>query len=390
MAATNFKSAYNRFLQADPARLHFAAHSHHYWPDCTREAQLQYWDDAARLVDQKWDHIFTSVVPRAQMHIARTLNLSEPAQITFAPNTHELVTRLLSCFEPGKPLKILTTDGEFHSFRRQIQRYEELAGVEVERVPVEPLADFSQRFIAEATSKHYDLVFASQVFFNSGFVFDGVADLARALLNSDTMIVIDGYHGFCAVPTDLRAVEDRVFYLAGGYKYAQAGEGACFLHAPRNSAQRPLNTGWFASFSTLEKGAPTVGYDQGMRFWGSTFDPSGLYRFNAVLDWWERENISIAQIHQHVDNLERYFMAEVAKAGLNAIGVSNLIKLDSAKAHGHFLTYRTASAKQIHDTLRRKNVIVDYRGDRLRFGFGLYHDASDVNALIERLKEAKI
>ena len=47
-----------RFLAANPGRLHFAAHSHHPWPDVTRQAVLDGWDDAARLMDRKWDRIF--------------------------------------------------------------------------------------------------------------------------------------------------------------------------------------------------------------------------------------------------------------------------------------------------------------------------------------------
>ena len=69
--SVSYKAHYSRFLGAHPGRLHFAAHSHHPWPDVTREAMLAYWDDAARLADRKWDHVFGTVVPRAQAHIAR-------------------------------------------------------------------------------------------------------------------------------------------------------------------------------------------------------------------------------------------------------------------------------------------------------------------------------
>ena len=47
-----------------------------------------------------------------------------------------------------------------------------------------------------------------------------------------TFVVIDGYHGFMAMPTMLESIQDRAFYVAGGYKYAMSGEGVCFLHSP--------------------------------------------------------------------------------------------------------------------------------------------------------------
>src|SRR6185295_14885913 len=109
-----------------------------------------------------------------------------------------------------------------------------------------------------------------------------------------SVVVIDGYHGFMAVPTDLSAVAGRAFYLAGGYKYAMAGEGVCFLHCPQGYGPRPRDTGWYAGFSALEKGAGGVPYaNDGIRFLGATFDASGLYRFNAVQDWLHAEGWTV-------------------------------------------------------------------------------------------------
>ena len=48
-------SHFARFFAADPARLHFAAHSHHPWPDATEAAHARYWDDAATRADRKWE-----------------------------------------------------------------------------------------------------------------------------------------------------------------------------------------------------------------------------------------------------------------------------------------------------------------------------------------------
>jgi selenocysteine lyase/cysteine desulfurase len=52
---------------------------------------------------------------------------------------------------------------------------------------------------------------------------------------------------------------------------------------------------------------------------------------------------------------------------------------------GSFLTFQTNEAAEIHDRLHQHQVITDYRGDRLRIGFGIYHDAEDVDRLIAAL-----
>ena len=73
----------------------------------------------------------------------------------------------------------------------------------------------------------------------------------RPRLSAHALVVIDGYHAFAALPVDLSAIAERAFYLAGGYKYAMAGEGACFLAVPPGTTLRPLSTGWFADFEGL-------------------------------------------------------------------------------------------------------------------------------------------
>ena len=81
-------SHFSRALGAQPGRLHFAAHSHHPWPDATRAAQEQYWLDAVHRLDGKWEHVLGGVVPRAQGHVARLIGLPDARQVAFAPNTH--------------------------------------------------------------------------------------------------------------------------------------------------------------------------------------------------------------------------------------------------------------------------------------------------------------
>ena len=96
----SYKSLFSRAIAASPGRLHFAAHSHHLWPDASYDGHMEAWNDAAALADRKWEKIFGDVVPRAQRHIAAELNLPDPNAIGFAPNTHELLVRLFSKQRP--------------------------------------------------------------------------------------------------------------------------------------------------------------------------------------------------------------------------------------------------------------------------------------------------
>jgi kynureninase len=378
----DLRADFSHFLGAEPGRLHFAAHSHHPWPDATRAAQLQAWDTAARLQDGKWEEVLGPLWEEARRRVAGVLDLPDPATLCFAPNTHEFLLRILSAL-PERPL-VLTTTGEFHSFSRQAARLEEDGLLRVVRVPAEPGSAVPAR-LAEAAARGagFDLVWVSQVFFNSGFAL-GVGELAAAA-GDGAALVIDGYHGFMAVPTSLAAVADRAFYLAGGYKYAMAGEGACFLHAPSGWLPRPRNTGWFAAFGDLS-GAGSGGVPfprDGMRFMGATFDPSGLFRLVAALRWLEGRGVSVADIHRHAHALQARFVSGLGGKGLDP---ARLVVPLSEGRRGNFLCFDLPDAEAWSAKLDARRVVTDRRGSRLRLGFGAYQTAAEVDALLDRLR----
>lgn len=365
------KEEFTHFLGEGGNRLHAAAHSHHPWPDVTYQAHRRAWDDAARLWDDKWDEIFGRVVPAAQTGVAAVLGLPDPSTLVFAPNTHEFVVRIASSLP--HPFRVLTTDSEFHSFTRQLLRWEEAGIASATRVSARPYETFPERFLAAQDG--HDLVFFSHVHFNSGYVTPGLAGIVTALDPAAT-VVIDGYHGFMAIPTDLESVADRAFYLAGGYKYAMAGEGACFLHVPPIAPQRPIDTGWWAGFGELAEGGAEVVYGSGgQRFAGATADPSGLYRLIAVLDLLQRKGKSVGVIHAHVRHLQDILL-ELLHPDLTA----SLVPA-SVPDRGHFLTFQRPDAADLYQALHDDGVITDHRGDRWRIGLGIYHDEADVERL---------
>jgi kynureninase len=157
---------------------------------------------------------------------------------------------------------------------------------------------------------------------------------------------------------------------------------------PDGYALRPQNTGWYAEFGALGKkkeGVTRYGAD-GMRFWGATFDPSGLYRMNAVLAHLNSENVTVVDIHDHVMKMQQHFLDHLAKFNSPRLNADMLL-VSNALRRGHFLTFRTEEAGVLQQLLEEHHIITDYRDDRLRFGFGIYHDKSMIEQLFERLKD---
>jgi selenocysteine lyase/cysteine desulfurase len=300
---------------------------------------------------------------------------------------------VFSALKQKTPLRLLTTDSEFHSFGRQLKRWEETGDITAVRLKADDILHDRETWLektqAEIHSGHYDVVFLSKVFFNSGLSLSS-SDLTRLIKHapSATTIIVDGYHAFAAIPTDLSSLEGRIFYLGGGYKYAQAGEGVGFLVVPQG-AWRPIITGWFAEFAQLSAVTPgAVPYSQdGMAFWGATQDPTGWYRFNAVWDQWENLGESIPSLHEKVTQLQRHFIQTLQNGPHMLQHLRPLFNPDLSN-HGHFLTFEAASemaATTLRQELLQRQIYIDQRGNRLRFGFGVYLDLADVEALRKKI-----
>ena len=375
----SFKPLFSKSLTAAPGRLHMAAHSHHLWPDASFDGQVECWEDAARLADMKWDRVMDEVWPEAQREVAAELGTATPDSIVFAPNTHELLVRLVATAPrtAGQPLRVLTSDGEFHSARRQFARWAESGEILLEEVAAEPFDSFSNRFLERARAGDHDFILVSHVLFGSGRIFEGVEELADHSRPEGPWVVIDGYHAFMAVPAPLGArAATSAFYLGGGYKYAMAGEGCAFLHAPDGFGPRPPVTGWFAEFEDLTLPPGAVGYRRdAMRFMGATFDPSALYRFNAVRRMLEANGLTTESISTHVAGLQRILLDRLEGTALRSAELLNPLE---GAPHARFLAFRSPQAEAWCGKLKARDCIVDVRGEVLRVGLGLYHDESDV------------
>jgi selenocysteine lyase/cysteine desulfurase len=164
-------------------------------------------------------------------------------------------------------------------------------------------------------------------------------------------------------------------------------EGVCFLHVPEGCRLRPRDTGWYASFGGLSSGAGDgVAYsDDAFRFWGATFDPTPLYRFNAVQGWLQGLGVAPAAVLQHVRGLQRRFLTGLEERQPERLPASSLVTSPDLEQQGHFLAFARPDAARLMDELRAAGVDTDVRGDRIRFGFAVYHEVADVDALLGRL-----
>jgi len=376
------RAEYSAFLGSAPARILLTGHSHQAWPDVVRTAMSNAFDDAARWVDDKWSEAVFPRIERVGRRICERLGFDGGDAIAFAESTHTLVYRLLSCFPSDA--RVVATTSEFHSLDRQLRRLEE-DGLRVTWVDASARAELADRLLESLTTGS-DLLMLSAVLFEDAFVVPRLAEIVGRACERGTTVLVDAYHGFNAVPLDWGPHRDQLFVTAGGYKYAQFGEGICFLRFPKDTPLRPRFTGWFADFASLEQArterSQPVGYGPGSaRFSGATFDPTAFYRAEAVLDLFDRFGLDIAAL--------RAINVEQTKQIVGRLEAAKLSLLSSrlAEERGGFVALRTPEAHDVVSRLRRRGVFVDARGEALRLGPAPYLEEFEIDRAIDLVIE---
>lgn len=358
-------SDYSRFGVAQ--RLLLTGHSHQAWPDCGFDGQMKAWEDAAQYVDDKWEHAFAQA-DRVRQGFAGLLG-DAGGGIALGANTHELVVRLLSALPLKTRARLVTTDGEFHSIRRQLDRLEE-EGLTIVRVPEAPLESLAAR-LSRAVDDRTALVLVSAVFFDTGRIARGLADVAASCRRHGSGLLVDAYHALNVVPVSLadEGLGDA-FVVGGGYKYCQLGEGNCFLRVPPDTDLRPVVTGWFSEFTVLADRQPAerMAYGQGGdRFAGATYDPTSHYRAVPVFDFFRERGLT-PQLLREVSQHQIGLLASTFDAlDLDPAVVSRDRDCPLSEVGG-FLALRSPVAVALVRTLHARGVWTDARGEVLRLG----------------------
>jgi kynureninase len=349
-------------------RLLLTGHSHQAWPDIGFAAQQEAWLDAARLVDDKWAVAFAKVGRVARGFAA--LLKDEAGDVTLAANTHELVVRFLSALPLRERPRLLTTDGEFHTIRRQLDRLSESRLVEVVKVPACPADGVADRLAAQVDDRTA-AVLVSAVLFESGLLVPGLDRVAAACARHGAELLVDAYHALGAVPFPLRSSGlDGAFVVGGGYKYLQLGEGNCFLRTPPGCALRPVLTGWFGEFGELAAATSPGAVRYGMgpaRFAGATFDPTSAYRGAAVLDFFAAQGLTSAFLRE-VSRHQVGLLADTFRELDLDPRVVRLLDDVPPQERGAFLALTAPEAGRFCAALKERGVMTDSRGTTLRFG----------------------
>lgn len=359
------------------SRVLLTGHSHQAWPDCAKQGVLAAFQDAARHVDDKWD-LALQKAQRVREGFAQRLDDPKGAY-ALGQNVHELFVRCFSAlprYQDAKalqrPAPVLCSSGEFHSLRRQLDRWQEY-GLLLEAHPHTPkIAKALAAALYAKPAGHYGAVVLSAVSFMQGLWVSDLATLAQAAREQETPLIIDAYHAVNVSTFSVQALDlEDAFILGGGYKYCQLGEGVCFLRIPERYRGRPGVTGWFAEFELrdqVQEPGQKVNYPPGPgALAGSTYDPTSHYRAAVVFDFFDALELTpqrLTDINQRqLHRLESQILA--LKHPHERICLAH--EGPEFRRSG-FLALKSPWAQALAKQLRGYQVFADARQDILRLG----------------------
>jgi kynureninase len=349
---------------------------------------LAAYTDAATYVDAKWERAFAKA-EEVRNGYRRLLDDPE-AHVTLGQNTHELVVRFISALPLKTRRQIITTDEEFHSVSRQLQRLAE-EGIEILSIPAHPVQTLAER-IAHRVSRQTAAVILSSVLFKTGYIVPHLRCVAESCKRQGAELLVDVYHALNVVPFSVKehGLEDA-FIVGGGYKYCQLGEGVCFLRIPHDCQLRPVVTGWFSVFDRIESHHVTAGpiqYGENeKRFAGSTYDPISHYRAAEVLQFFQDWGLSVPVLRQKSQSQLQMILENLSDRDPSDPRLSWDYRVPLTE-RGGFLAFQSSMAKGLAGALTKANILVDVRGTSLRLGPAPYVSEEQLVYATEALRGA--
>ena len=354
----------------------------HYWPRTppfwpTRMRGACAVSDAARLADEKWDQIFGELIPT---RAARASRASWPC-----PIRRDRVRAEHARF-PSSPVLGPAVDRPARAShdRRRVPLRDAPVRAAGGRPPgrrasgSRPSRSTVFRALREPRPQRgHDLVFVSQVFFNSAATAAISRRSSPPFPIHDTLIVIDGYHGFMALPTDLSRRRRRacsILRAATNTPWRGRAPASCIARrAMRRGRATPAGSRRSARYRRADAAFPTAttapassarpsirpGSTGSRRFsTGSTRSASPSRRSTRT------PRRSAALPAAEISRLRPLKRRALSPRGDPPVGTSSPSR-------------RRAPRPSTSDLLHGAS-ITDVRGHRIRFGFGCYHTADEI------------
>ncbi len=325
-------------------------------------------------MDDAWDD-WLAEMNRWRANVAKLIGCGRSDAIVPKTSAGQGLRAVLNAFPQDRPVRVITTRGEFDSIDFILKTYAHHRRAEVHWVEPSmregPVPIYSVDSILDAVNRGgrrdgnaAGLIVVSLVFFGTGRILREVPKLIGEAHDRGWLVLLDLYHAAGVVPLSFDEC-GADFGVGGSYKYLRGGPGACWLAlGPSSTGALPgsLDTGWFAKKSTFGyERSDTPEFAEGGDAWLESTPPILMpYQAKSGLDF---------VLETGIEGLRKYSLAQQAamRDVFRRAGVV-LFEPDDPEDFGAFSLLHHPGAKEFSRQLKSLGVNTDARGEFVRFG----------------------
>lgn len=330
-------------------------------------------------------------VTAARVRLARLIGAEHPERVVFTLNaTMALNTAIAGVLSPGD--HVITTDFEHNSVLRPLNELARRGTVTLDHLPADAAGHLHTERLAELIRPETRAVVITHASNLTGAV-TPVAEVARIAHEHGVLVILDAAQTAGAIPLDVDALGVDILCFTG-HKALMGPQGTGGLWVAPGVAVRPLVQGGTGVRSADPLQPET--YPEHLE--AGTLNAQGLAGLAAALD--VLRAIGVDAVARHEEELRARFVAGVADLpGITVYGLEDghphtgVVALNLAGWASSRLAdvlardFRIATRAGLHCAPRMHAALGTLEQGAVRFSFGWYTTAADIDAAVAALSE---
>lgn len=339
----------------------------------------------------------TAAYELTRKKVAEFIGCRKPEEIIFTRNATEainLVTFSWGRANIGPGDRIVITQMEHHANLVPWLVLAQRSGAELKYIPIDSNGQLVSESIADLLTPNTRLVALTHMSNVLGTI-NPVEEIAAMAHEKGALVLIDGAQAVPHMPVDVTAI-DADFYAFSAHKMlGPTGVGVLYAKYNLLESMMPYNLGGeMISRVTFDK---VEWNDPPHKFEAGTPDIAGVIAFSAAIDY--LKNLGMDSIRRHEIELTNYALNKLAELShIQVFGPTDPLKRGAAisfvddKIHPHdlasILDSRGIAIRAGHHCAQPLTNLLG-QISTARASFYIYNDESDVDELIEGLREAR-
>jgi cysteine desulfurase/selenocysteine lyase len=318
-------------------------------------------------------------------HTAAQLFNAQPSEISLVPNTSFGINLVAEGFPWKAGDNVVIPDHEFPS---NIYPWMQLQdrGVELRVVPLDG-ARLPINGLLDAIDSRTRIVSVSWVGYASGYRVDP-CELAECVHQRGALFFLDAIQGLGVFPLDVRKTPID-FFAADGHKWLLGPEGAglFYLREEHLNLLRPLNIGWNSvahgnDFSRVELNLRPAA----SRYESGTQNMAGFIGLGASLETLAKYGLgpTDSAIGKRVLELTDMLAERMIRAGW---ALASDRSSDAVKSGILLFEIPGCDSLKLKQQLHSEQVVLSFRGGKLRLAVHAFNDASDFDRLFAAVRK---